>query len=57
MDGERCIDAEHLRAAATKLLCVDAPRAYQLRIARRLLEGENVLLQAPTGAGKTKGAL
>lgn len=34
-----------------------SPYLYQERVAQALLAGRNVLLQAPTGAGKTKAAL
>lgn len=33
------------------------PYAYQLRVGQHLLAGRNVVLQAPTGAGKTAAAL
>ncbi len=34
-----------------------SPHDYQLRVARRLFEGRNLLLRAPTGAGKTLAVL
>ncbi len=34
-----------------------SPYDYQTRVANALLEGRNVILQAPTGAGKTAAAL
>lgn len=33
------------------------PHRYQEQVAQRLLDGESVILQAPTGAGKTAAAL
>ncbi len=33
------------------------PYAFQRKVAQHLLNGRNVILQAPTGAGKTKAAL
>ena len=33
------------------------PFAFQRKVAQHLLNGRNVILQAPTGAGKTKAAL
>jgi CRISPR-associated endonuclease/helicase Cas3 len=30
---------------------------YQVKVARRLIEGESVVLRAPTGAGKTWSVL
>ena len=33
------------------------PFAFQRKVAQHLLSGCNVILQAPTGAGKTKAAL
>lgn len=35
----------------------EQPYPFQERVARKLLAGSNVILQAPTGAGKTRAAL
>jgi CRISPR-associated endonuclease/helicase Cas3 len=35
----------------------DEPFDFQIQVAKRLLEGQSVVLRAPTGAGKTRAAL
>lgn len=42
-----------LRAAFAALTGISKPHAFQLEVAERLFAGENVILSAPTGSGKT----
>lgn len=46
-----------MQQAFTDIFAVGAPYDFQLRVAELLLSGRDVILQAPTGAGKTKAAL
>lgn len=50
------IDKEELRTEFKQFFNLDA-YDYQLEVAQYLLNGESVVLQAPTGAGKTNTAL
>jgi CRISPR-associated endonuclease/helicase Cas3 len=50
------MDEECYRRSFGKLTGVE-PYNYQLAVARLLFEGRNVILEAPTGAGKTWAAL
>lgn len=46
-----------MQQAFADIFAVGAPYDFQLRVAELLLSGQDVILQAPTGAGKTKAAL
>ena len=48
---EQCLDDQFQR------MFEFTPFAFQRKVAQHLLNGRNVILQAPTGAGKTKAAL
>jgi CRISPR-associated endonuclease/helicase Cas3 len=48
---------DDFRASFTKLFAGYEPFDFQLQSAEHLLAGRNVILQAPTGAGKTSAAL
>lgn len=45
------------RASRFQSLFGFSPHDYQLRVAKHLLSGRSVILQAPTGSGKTEAAL
>lgn len=49
-------DAE-LRADFSSIFGGNEPFGFQIEVARHLLNGRSVILQAPTGAGKTRAAL
>lgn len=48
---------DQLRAAFSDIFDGNQPFDFQIEVARHLLEGRSVILQAPTGAGKTRAAL
>lgn len=49
--------ATELRNAFSELFDGHQPFDFQLQVAEHLLSGRNVILQAPTGSGKTRAAL
>ena len=50
---EQCLDDQFQTMFGEEF----TPFAFQRKVAQHLLSGRNVILQAPTGAGKTKAAL
>ncbi len=50
-------DEQILRSSFKKFFGVDQAYDFQIEVAQHLLEGRSVVLQAPTGAGKTFTAL
>ncbi|MDW8234786.1 MAG: DEAD/DEAH box helicase, partial [Roseiflexaceae bacterium] len=50
------MDDQQLRAAFMKIFGLNA-HDFQIAVAQHLFNNRNVILQAPTGSGKTKAAL
>jgi len=46
-----------LSTAFRQVFGIERPHDFQIRLARHLFSGRSVILQAPTGSGKTKAAL